>query len=103
MSTVLPDVPIPPAPHGDWEITSLGRDNWRICDRARKQGDADCLIAYVERNTTGTVDVLWLRTPCPRRSRFRNIAQVITALDEAVAAASDRSRPPLSIRHLPPL
>jgi len=103
MSTALSDVPRSPAPHGDWELTSLGRDSWRICDRARKQGDADCLIAYVERNSTGTLDVLWLRTPCPRRSRFRDFPQLLTALDEAVAGASDRSRPPVQIRHRPPL
>jgi len=103
VTTPLSDLPSSPVPHGDWELTPLGRDNWRICDRARKQGDADCLIAYVERNSTGTLDVLWLRTPCPRRSRFHDFPQLLTALDEAVAGASDRSLPPVQIRHLPPL
>ncbi|WP_309066726.1 hypothetical protein [Microbacterium sp.] len=103
MSTVLPDVPRSPAPHGDWELTSLGRDSWRICDPARRHGDADCLIAYVERNSTGSLDVLWLRTPCPRRSRFHDFAELFDALDDAVAAASDRSQPRVRIRHLPPL
>lgn len=102
MSTALPDSARAPSPHGDWELTPLGRDNWRICDRARRQGDADCLIAYVERNSTGTLDVLWLRRPCPRRTRFHGFGQLLDALDDAVRAASDRSRPPVLIRHLPP-
>ncbi|MFD5226411.1 hypothetical protein ACFWHT_12385 [Microbacterium sp. NPDC058342] len=103
MSITLSDPPSTPAPHGDWELTPLGRDNWRICDRARRQGDADCLIAYVERNSTGSLDVLWLRRPCPRRTRFHDFAQLLSALDEALAMASDRSRAPSPIRHFPPL
>ncbi|MGN7977693.1 hypothetical protein ACTJJ4_08980 [Microbacterium sp. 22195] len=102
MSTVLSDPPNAPTPRGDWEVTWLGRDSWRICDRARRQGDADCLIAYVERNSTGSLDVLWLRRPCPRRTRFRDFAQLLGDLDAAVSAASDRSRAPSPIPHLPP-
>lgn len=102
MSSTLVDPPSAPIPHGDWELTPLGRDSWRVCDPARKQGDADCLIAYVERNSTGSLDVLWLRRPCPRRTRFRDFAQLLKALDEAVFAASDRSREPSPIPHRPP-
>ncbi|MDT0158302.1 hypothetical protein Q9R19_11750 [Microbacterium sp. ARD32] len=102
MSTVLSDPPSAPAPHGDWELTPLGRESWRICDRARRHGDADCLIAYVERGSTGTLDVLWLRRPCPRRTRFADFAQLFAALDAAVNAASDRSKAPSPIPHLSP-
>ncbi|WCM55401.1 hypothetical protein [Microbacterium sp. EF45047] len=98
-----PPPPTSPAPHGDWDLTPLGRDSWRICDPSRRQGDAECLIAYVERNDTGTLDVLWLRRPCPRRSRFHDFADLFSELDAAVAAASDRSRPPVTIPHMPPL
>lgn len=102
MSTTLSDPPSAPVPRGDWELTPLGRDSWRVCDRARRQGDADCLIAYVERNSTGSLDVLWLRRPCPRLTRFRDFKHLLDALDEAVITASDRSRAPSPIRHMPP-
>lgn len=102
MSIVLSDPPSAPAPNSPWEITAIGRDSWRICDPARRQADADCLIAYVERNITGSLDVLWLRMPCPRRTRFHDFPELIRALDAAVAAASDRSAPPSPIPHFPP-
>lgn len=101
--TMLSDPPRAPAPHGNWELTPLGRDSWRICDRKRSHADADCLIAYVDRSSFGTLDVLWLRTPCPRRTRFPDFAELFRALDAAVAAAGDRSRAPNPIRHRPPL
>ncbi|UWF77246.1 hypothetical protein [Microbacterium neungamense] len=47
--------------------------------------------------------MLWLRRPCPRRSRFHDFADLFSELDAAVAAASDRSRPPVTIPHMPPL
>ena len=75
--TVMLDDPIPATPSGGWELTPLGRDSWRICDPARRQADADCLIAYVDRSPTGVLDVLWLRTPCPRTTRFRDFQQLI--------------------------
>lgn len=102
MSTTLSDPPNASTPHGAWEVTPLGRGSWRICDLARRQADADCLIAYVERNSTGSLDVLWLRRPCPRTTRFHDFDELIAALDAAVAAASDRSAPPSPIRHFPP-
>lgn len=102
MSTLTSDVPSASTPHGDWELTPIGRNSWRVCDLARRHADADCLIAYVERNTTGTLDVLWLRRPCPRTTRFRDFGELLTALDAAVAAGSDRSSAPSPIRHLPP-
>lgn len=102
MSATLSDPPSAAVPRGDWELSNIGRDNWRICDRARRQRDADFLIAYVERNSTGRLDVLWLRRPCPRRTRFRDFAELFAALDEAVAAVGDRSRAPSPIPHFPP-
>lgn len=102
MSTVLSDPPNASTPHGAWELNPIGRDSWRICDLARRHADADCLIAYVERNSTGSLDVLWLRRPCPRTTRFRDFGELLVALDAAVAAAADRSAPPSPIRHFPP-
>lgn len=101
--TVMIDDPIPGTPHGDWELTPLGRDSWRICDPARRQADADCLIAYVDRSPTGVLDVLWLRTPCPRTTRFRGFRQLFEALDLAVANASNRAQKPSPIPGRPPL
>lgn len=91
MSTTLTDPPSAATPHGDWEVTSIGVDSWRICDPARRQADADCLIAYVERNITRSLDVLWLRTPCPRRTRFRDFGELFLALDRAIAEAPGRA------------
>lgn len=102
MSTTLSEPPNASTPHGSWELTPIGHDSWRICDLARRQADADCLIAYVERNSTGSLDVLWLRRPCPRTTRFRGFSELLSALDAAVAAASDRSARPSPIRHFPP-
>lgn len=103
MIAATSDGPKPPASHGKWELTRLGHDSWRICDPARRQGDAECLIAYIDRHPAGTLDVLWLRTPCPRSTRFRDFQHLFEALDLAVARASDRSRPPSPIPHRPPL
>lgn len=97
------DGPKPSASHGRWEVTRLGHDAWRICDLARRQADADCLIAYVDRQPTGVLDVLWLRTPCPRSTRFRSFDRLFEALDLAIANVSDRSRAPSPIPHRPPM
>ncbi|MGB3374554.1 MAG: hypothetical protein WBA87_05385 [Microbacterium sp.] len=102
MSTTLSDPPSASTPHGGWELTPIGRDSWRICDPSQRHADADCLIAYVERNSTGSLDVLWLRRPCPRTTRFHDFGELLRALDAAVAAASDRSVAPSPIRHFPP-
>ena len=103
VSAAVSDGPISAASHGRWELSALGRDSWRICDPSRRQADADCLIAYVDRHATGVLDVLWLRSPCPRTTRFRDFGHLFEALDMAVANASDRSRAPRPIRHRPPL
>ena len=103
MSATLADGPSMPASHARWELSPLGRDSWRICDRARRQADADCLIAYVDQQPIGTLDVLWLRTPCPRSTRFRDFRHLFEALDLAVAEASVRSQAPSPIPHRPPM
>lgn len=103
MSATVSDEPRHPSVHGGWELTRLNHDSWRICDPSRRQGDAECLIAYADRHPTGMLDVLWLRTPCPRTTRFRDFDHLFEALDLAVAKASDRSRPPSPIPHRPPL
>jgi hypothetical protein len=102
VSSALAGAPSASTPHGGWELTPIGRGSWRICDPARRRADADCLIAYVERNSTGSLEVLWLRRPCPRTTRFRGFGELLAALDAAVAAASDRSAAPSPIRHFPP-
>lgn len=102
MTATVSDGPRSSASHGRWELDRLGHDSWRICDPARRQADADCLIAYVDRHPSGVLDVLWLRTPCPRTTRFRDFDRLFEALDLAVANASDRSRAPSPIRHRPP-
>ncbi|HTN54643.1 MAG TPA: hypothetical protein VLZ82_00565 [Microbacterium sp.] len=102
MSTALSEPPNASTPHGAWELNPIGRNSWRICDLAQRHADADCLIAYVERNSTGSLDVLWLRRPCPRTTRFRDFGELLAALDAAVAAAADRSAAPSPIRHFPP-
>lgn len=91
------------ADHERWELTRIGRDSWRICDTARRKADAECLIAYVDRQSTGALDVLWLRTPCPRTTRFKSFDQLFAALDLAIANAADRSQAPSPIPHRPPM
>lgn len=103
MSAVVADGPRRAASHERYEVSELGPHSWRICDLSRRQADADCLIAYVDRLPTGYLDVLWLRTPCPRSTRFRDFGQLFTALDRAMADAADRSKPPFPIPHRPPL
>ncbi len=89
--------------YGGWELTPLGDDNWRICDLTRRHADADCLIAYLDRTRNGLLHVLWLSAPCPTSTRFESFHVLFEALDLAYANASDRSKPPLSISHRPPL
>lgn len=86
-----------------WEVIPIARTAWRICDRSVTEFEASRLIAYVHRNDTGTVDVLWLRSPCPTRSRYRDLDELLADLDTAVASRSAcRADPPNRIPHLPP-
>ena len=96
--------PEPPKPTSPWEIVPLGRSAWRICDRARAHSDASRLIAYVDRNELGTLEVLWLRSPCPTRSRYRDLDELLADLDAAISAGvQPRSTRPLEIPHFPPV
>lgn len=95
--------PEPPRAAPTWEIIPLGRGGWRVCDAAREHNDAQRLVAYVEKSDAGTLDVLWLRSPCPTRSRYRDFEELIRDLDAAVdAARTDRSARPWEIPHFPP-
>lgn len=95
--------PEPPKPASAWEVLPLGRSAWRICDPARAQSDGSRLVAYVDRNETGTLEVLWLRSPCPNRSRYRDLDELLADLDAAVVATErPRSSRPKQIPHFPP-
>ncbi|MCS3843777.1 hypothetical protein [Microbacterium sp. AK031] len=98
----------PEPPRSDatkWEVIPLGHGAWRISDGSRKQNDPGRLVAYVDRNDMGTLEVLWLRSPCPTRSRYRDIDELLANLDDAVAAGlntvSSATRPN-EIPHFPP-
>lgn len=96
--------PEPPKPASAWEVLPLGRSAWRICDRARGQSDGSRLVAYVDRNETGTLEVLWLRSPCPNRSRYRDLDELLADLDAAmVGEATPRFARPKEIPHFPPV
>ena len=102
MSTVAPTDPTSPAASA-WEIVPLGRTGWRICDASRAPRDAARLVAYAEKTEIGAIEVLWLRSPCPHRSRYRDLDEILADLDAAVAAAAtDRSTRPFEIPHFPP-
>jgi len=96
--------PEPPRPASVWEVIPIARTAWRICDSALTETDASRLVAYVDKNETGTYDVLWLRSPCPTRSRYRNLDELLADLDAAAAAAESPSRAtrPTQIPHFPP-
>ncbi|MGO2746683.1 hypothetical protein [Microbacterium sp.] len=86
-----------------WEVIQLTRTSWRICDAALTETDAARLVAYVDRNDTGHFDVLWLRSPCPTRSRYRDLDEMLADLDAAEAAVpTSRATRPLPIPHFPP-
>ncbi|MGO2049901.1 MAG: hypothetical protein ACTH2E_05505 [Microbacterium sp.] len=97
-------VPETPRPASVWEVIPIARAAWRICDGAVAESDAARLVAYVDRNETGTYDVLWLRSPCPTRSRYRDLDELLAELDAAVADAMalPRSTRPTHIPHYPP-
>lgn len=95
--------PETPRPVSVWEVIPIARTAWRICDSALTETDASRLVAYVDRNETGTYDVLWLRSPCPTRSRYRSLAELLADLDAADAAGvTSRATRPTEIPHLPP-
>ncbi|WP_227531276.1 hypothetical protein [Microbacterium tenebrionis] len=92
-------------PHrgAEWEVIAISRTSLRICDPARSVSDASRLIAYVDRTDIGTYDVLWLRSPCPPRSRYRTLNELLAELDEAVSGGSaSRADRPTRIAHHPP-
>lgn len=87
-----------------WEVFQIARSAWRICDSALTETDASRLVAYVNRNDGGTYDVLWLRSPCPTRSRYRDLGEILAHLDAADAAGrASRADRPTRISHFPPL
>lgn len=86
-----------------WEVIPIGHSGWRICDVTLSESDPSRLIAYIDKNETGMLDVLWLRSPCPTRSRYRALDELLADLDAAVAAdVVSRSTRPTQIPHLPP-
>lgn len=89
-----------------WDVRAIDGTRWRIRDGACRADDADCLIAYVERDALGLYDVLWLRNPCPARTRYRDIAHGLVDLDGVTGGAAPpnrpRSDPPMPIPHLSP-
>lgn len=95
--------PEPPRPASVWEVIPIARTAWRICDGALTETDASRLVAYVDKNETGTYDVLWLRSPCPTRSRYRSLDELLADLDAADAGrTSSRADRPRQIPHFPP-
>lgn len=103
MTMTAPEPPKPATPA--WEITPIGQGAWRISDSSIKHNDSGHLVAYVDRNETGTLEVLWLRSPCPTKSRYHDLEEVLRGLDAAVAAAGvvgPASRP-WRIPHFPPV
>lgn len=85
MTTVAPE---PPRQARAWEVMPLGRTAWRICDSSLTESDPSRLIAYVDRNEAGMFDVLWLLSPCPTRSRYRDLEAILTDLDTARTRAA---------------
>lgn len=106
MTMTAPQPPKQPQPSEQtpaWEILPLAGGGWRVCDGTLSESDASRLVAYVDRHETGTLDVLWLRSPCPTRSRYRNLDELLADLDAAVVLAiSSRSTRPTDIPHFPP-
>lgn len=91
--------PVPSAATA-WEILPLGENAWRICDGTQHP---PALVAYMDRSEIGTLDVLWLRSPCPTRSRYRDLDELLADLDAAVAEGRlSRSDRPRAIPHFPP-
>lgn len=94
-----------PRPATRWEVISVGHGGWRICDGSLSETDGSRLVAYVDRNVTGSLEVLWLRNPRPARSRYRKLADLLADLDALIAEptpARPRSARPNEIPHFPP-
>jgi hypothetical protein len=101
MTLAMPDRPRSTAA---WEVLPLGANAWRICDSAREPMDPSRLVAYMDRSDTGSLDVLWLRSPCPTRSRYRDLDELLADLDAAAAEGRvSRSVRPQQISHFPPV
>lgn len=106
MSAIAP-ADRPPAAEGRsdrWEVIPIGRTAWRICDATRHHGDAERLVAYVDADDGGALEVLWLRNPCPTTSRYHAMAEILDELSAAqpIEVVRDRAAPPRSIPHFPP-
>ena len=69
-----------------WEVMPLGHNAWRICDRTKESHDPSRLVAYMDRTSAGTLDVLWLRNPCPTRCRYEDLEELLADLDAAIMA-----------------
>lgn len=63
----------------DWEVLALDARSWRICDATRSSDDPARLIAYAEKGVAGLVDVLWLTSPAPHRTRFRSLSEAFAS------------------------
>lgn len=101
--TIEPAKPAEGAGSTQWELLPLERNAWRLCDGSRGPHDPSRLVGYIERTDYGTLDVLWLRSPCPVRSRYRSMEELLGDLDAAVAnPTAARSAPPTVIPHFPP-
>ena len=89
-----------------WEVTPIDGSRWRIRDGACRANDADGLVAYVERDRHGLYDVLWLRRPCPARTRYQHLAHVLADLAGITRVAAPtsgrRADRPTPIAHLSP-
>lgn len=82
----------------------MGRGSWRIYDGTRARSLAARLIAHVDRTEVGSLDVLWVRSPCPTRSRYRDMDELLGDLSAAVEAAEvPRTGRPRQIPHFPPV
>lgn len=90
-------------PPDRWELVRVDDDSWRIYDLTQPRNNAECLIAYVDRHPTGTLNVLWLCTSCPRMTKFKDFERLLETLNLARANALDRSRAPSPIAHRPPI
>lgn len=101
--TIDPSKPVGGPGSTQWELLPLERNAWRLCDGQRGPNDPSRLVGYIEKTDYGTLDVLWLRSPCPVRSRYRTMEELLGDLDAAVAnPTTARSTPPSVIPHFPP-
>lgn len=92
-----------PGPRPRWRLRPLGETGWRICDDTRGEHDPAHLVAYVDRDGFGALNVIWLRSPCPSRRRFHDLGELLSALESLgdVDPLPGSTRP-VPIPHLPP-